>query len=84
MSPQTFKRLATLSMFTVLLWPLMMMHGERYTTSTARALMLAMPLFIIASGWLAIKAHNERPEVAWVLLALLWLSVIAMLSLAWL
>ena len=46
-------------------------------TSTERFLILAMPIYALASGYLAHRCYEERPYVAWVILTVLWLSYIA-------
>ncbi len=81
MSDRAFKIVAWLSMATVLLWPLMLARGSRLGQGTPQVLLWAMPLFVVASAVLAMRSHGERPHVAWVLLAMLWLSVLAILLL---
>ena len=39
--------------------------------------MLAMPVYALASGYLAHRCYDERPYVSWGILAVLWLSYIA-------
>lgn len=54
-----------------------MIKGYQLQTGTQRFLMLAMPIYALASGYLAHRCYEERPYVAWVILAVLWLSYIA-------
>lgn len=77
LSPRGFKTVVYISLLPVLLWPLMMIHANRLQSDTERFLMLAMPVYALASGYLAHRCYEERPYVAWVILAVLWLSYIA-------
>lgn len=40
------------------------------------------PFYLLLSGWLAWKAWGRRPEVTWILVAVMWLSTIAIHVLA--
>lgn len=77
LSPRGFKKVVYISLLPVLLWPLMMIHAHQLQTSTERFLMLAMPIYALAAGYLAYRCHDERPYVSWVILAVLWLSYLA-------
>ena len=77
LSPRAFKKVVYISLLPVLLWPLLMVKANNLQSGTERFLMLAMPVYAIASGYLAHRCYEERPYVAWVILAVLWLSYIA-------
>ena len=77
LSPRGFKTAVYISLLPVLLWPLLMVKSDTLQTGTERFLTLAMPVYAIASGYLAHRCYDERPYVAWVILAVLWLSYIA-------
>jgi hypothetical protein len=77
LSPRGFKTVVYISLLPVLLWPLLMIKGHQLQSGTERFLMLAMPVYALASGYLAHRCYEERPYVAWVILAVLWLSYIA-------
>ena len=77
LSPRAFKKVVYISLLPVLLWPLLMVKANSLQSGTERFLMLAMPVYAIASGYLAHRCYEERPYVAWVILAVLWLSYIA-------
>mgnify|MGYP001668519298 CR=1 FL=1 len=84
MSKGKFKIVAFLTMLPVLCWPLMMTHVDHVDTPTERFLMLAMPVYAIASGYFAVNAYHERPEVSWVLIAVQWLAYAAFMGLIYL
>ncbi len=67
----------------VLLWPVMMTRVDHFDTSMERFLMLAMPVYAIAMGYLANYTYKERPEVSWVLLCITWLSYLAFMVLVY-
>ena len=77
LSPRGFRTVVYISLLPVLLWPLLMIHAHQLQTSTERFLMLAMPVYALAAGYLAYRCHDERPYVSWVILAVLWLSYLA-------
>lgn len=71
-------------MVPVLLWPLMLTHVDNLTTGADRFMMLAMPVYAVLTGYLASYVHADRPALAWVLIAVLWLSYIAFVALVYL
>lgn len=77
LSPHGFKIVVFISLLPVLLWPLLMVNASQLQSSTQRFLMLTMPVYALASGYLAHRCYDERPYVSWVILAVLWLSYIA-------
>ena len=77
LSPRGFKTVVYISLLPVLLWPLLMVKSDTLQTGTERFLALAMPVYAIASGYLAHRCYEERPYVAWVILAVLWLAYLA-------
>jgi hypothetical protein len=77
MNNKKFNLLTLITMLPVLLWPVMMTRVDHIDTGTERFLMLAMPVFAIAVGYLAHYTHRDRPEVSWVLLIVAWLSYLA-------
>ena len=79
MSPNKFRWVVLITMLPVVLWPLMMTHVDQLNTGTERFLMLAMPVYVIASGYLAHYAYKERPEVSWILIVVNWLAYLAFL-----
>lgn len=74
MSEDKFKWVAVVSALPVLMWPLLLVHVDQLNTATERFLLLAMPVFVLLCSYLARSSYDERPEVAWVLIAVLWLS----------
>ncbi len=77
LSPRGFKKVVYISLLPLVFWPLLMIRGHQMQTSTERFLILAMPIYALASGYLSHRCYEERPYVAWVILAVLWLSYIA-------
>lgn len=77
MSERKFKILSLLTMCPVLLWPVMMTRVDHFDTGLERFLMLAMPVYSIAMGYLANYTYKDRPEVSWILLFVTWLSYLA-------
>lgn len=74
MSEQKFKWVALISTVPVLMWPLLLAHVDKMDTAIERFLMLGMPVFALLCGYLANYTYKDRPEVAWILIGLAWLS----------
>ncbi|MDO4512376.1 MAG: hypothetical protein Q4B68_11245 [Bacteroidales bacterium] len=74
MSEKKFKWVVVLAMAPVVLWPLLLTSVDTLDTALERFLVLAMPVFTIACGYLAHYTYRDRPEVAWILLAVLLLT----------
>ena len=77
LSPRKFKIIVYISLLPVLLWPLLMVKADTLQTGTERFLTLSMPVYAIASGYLAYRSYEERPYVSWVILGVLWLAYLA-------
>lgn len=45
------------------------------------AIILLYPAYIMLSTWLAWKSYDQRPEISWILIALMILSTISLLLL---
>ena len=76
MSEKKFKWVAVISTLPVLMWPVLLLHLDQMDTTIERFLMLGMPVFALLCGYLANYAYKERPEVAWILIGLAWLSYV--------
>lgn len=82
-TPRWKKLLIGLSLLPLLWWPVSLLHDTGFIVNgTARVLMMAFPFYAIITTALAWHCRNERPEVMWVLLVVLWLSYAAIFSLA--
>ena len=82
-NPRLMKTIILLSLLPLLWWPVSLLHDTGFVfNGTARVLMLAFPFYAIITTALAWHCRNERPEVMWVLLVVLWLSYAAIFSLA--
>lgn len=66
-----------LSLLPLLLWPLAVSRYGFDRHDTASVLLMLLPLFAAAALYLAAKCHSERPHISWLLIAMLWLSYIA-------
>lgn len=71
MSEKKFKWVAVISTL-----PVLLLHLDQMDTAIERFLMLGMPVFALLCGYLANYAYKERPEVAWILIGLAWLSYV--------
>ena len=77
MSEKKFKWVAVISTLPVLMPGLRRsLHLDQMDTAIERFLMLGMPVFALLCGYLANYAYKERPEVAWILIGLAWLSYV--------
>lgn len=72
-----------LSALPLLWWPVSLLHDSAFLFSgTKRVLMMLFPFYAILSLGFAWYCRNERREVMWVLLVVLWLSYAAIYTLA--
>ncbi len=82
-TPHWIKVLIGLSALPLLWWPVSLLHDTAFVFSgTKRVLMMLFPLYAILSLAFAWYFRNDRREVMWVLLAVLWLSYAAIYTLA--
>lgn len=77
--PLWFKTICTISIITVLSWPLMMQTSAPFDEpeNPTNLLLLLFPIYAVLSLYLAYKTYDERPAVSNVLLVVLWLAFIA-------
>lgn len=72
-----------LSLLPLLWWPVSILHDSAYLwDGTKRLLMILFPFYALGSVLLAWHCRNERPEVMWILLILLWFSYAAIFAVA--
>lgn len=72
-----------LSLLPLLWWPVSILHDSAYLfNGTKRLLMVIFPFYAFGSVLIAWFCRNERPEIMWVLLILLWLSYAAIFAVA--
>ncbi len=77
------KTIILLSLLPLLWWPVSLLHDTSYLfNDTARLLMFLFPFYALPSVAVAWYCREDRPEVSWVLLLLLWLSYGAIFILA--
>lgn len=82
-SPRWKKIIILLSIVPLLWWPVSLMHDTGFVfNEAARLLMFLFPFYALPSVAFAWYCREERPEVMWVLLILLWLSYAAIFTLA--
>lgn len=81
MTEKKFRWVAVVSTLPVLMWPALLLHLDQLDTAIERFLTLGMPVFALLCGYLAQYTYAERPEVAWTLIAITWLSYICYLIL---
>lgn len=82
-TPRWKKLLMLLSLLPLLWWPVSLLHDTGYIfNKTERLLMILFPFYALISVALAWYCRNERPEVMWILIILLWLSYAAVFALA--
>lgn len=82
-TPRWIKLLIGLSVLPLLWWPVSLLHDTGYLLSgVKRVLMMLFPFYALLSLGFAWHCRNERREVMWVLLVLLWLSYAAIYTLA--
>ncbi len=84
MSGKKFKIITVLTMLPVVLWPFLFTRVEHFESATEKFLLLAMPVFAIAAGYFAQSSYKERPEIAWVVVIVAWLTYFAFLGLVFL
>ena len=71
------------SLLPLLWWPVALLHNSGYLfTGTKRVLMLCFPIYALLSVWLAWMCREERQDVMWVLIILLWMSYAAVFYMA--
>ena len=82
-TPSWIKLMIGLSALPLLWWPVSLLHANsNLFTSSKRMLMMIFPFYTLISLALAWHCRNERREVMWVLLVVLWLSYGAIFALA--
>lgn len=82
-TPRWKKLIIWLSLLPLLWWPVSLLHDSAFLFSgTKRVLMVMFPIYALGSVLMAWHCRNERPEVMWVLLVVLWLSYGALYALA--
>lgn len=82
--PSKWKKIVIgLSLLPLLWWPVSLLHDTGYLfTGTKRVLMILFPFYALMSLGLAWYCRDDRPEVMWVLLVVLWLSYAAVFTMA--
>ena len=82
-TPRWKKIVIGLSIVPLLWWPVSLLHDTNYLfNGTERVLMIIFPFYALISIAMAWYCREERPEVMWVLLVLLWLSYAAIFTMA--
>ena len=82
-TPRWKKLVIWLSLLPLLWWPVSILHDSAYLwDGTKRLLMILFPFSALGSVLLAWHCRNERPEVMWILLILLWFSYAAIFAVA--
>lgn len=82
-TPRWKKLVIWLSLLPLLWWPVSLLHDSAYLwDGTKRILMILFPFYALGSVLLAWHCRNERPEVMWILLILLWFGYAAIFALA--
>ena len=82
-TPRWKKLVISLSILPLLWWPVSLLHDTGYIyNGLERLLMVLFPFYALISVALAWHCRNERPEVMWILLILLWLSYAAIFAMA--
>ena len=82
-TPSWKKWIIGISLLPLLWWPVSILHDSAYLfNGTKRMLMILFPFYALGSVAIAWYCRNERPEIMWILLILLWLSYAAIFALA--
>ena len=82
-TPRWKKLVISLSLLPLLWWPVSIIHDSAYLfNGTKRLLMVLFPFYALGSVVMAWFCRNERPEIMWILLILLWLSYAAIFAIA--
>ena len=82
-TPRWKKLMIGLSIVPLLWWPVSLLHETNYLfNGIERVLMFIFPFYAIISVAFAWYCREERTEVMWVLLVLLWLSYAAIFTMA--
>lgn len=82
-TPRWKKLVIWMSLLPLLWWPVSILHDSAYLwDGTKRLLMILFPFYALGSVLLAWHCRNERPEVMWILLILLWFSYAAIFAVA--
>lgn len=82
-TPRWKKLLIGLSLLPLLWWPVSLLHDSAFVfNGTKRLLMILFPFYAIGSIALAWHCRNERPEVMWILIIVLWLSYASIFAIA--
>ncbi|MBQ3325280.1 MAG: hypothetical protein IJG81_10625 [Muribaculaceae bacterium] len=82
-TPRWKKLIIWLSLLPLLWWPVSIIHDSAYLwDGTKRLLMILFPFYALGSVLLAWHCRNERPEVMWILILLLWFSYAAIFAVA--
>ena len=76
-SERNLRIVVFLTMLPVVLWPVMITHVDHFDTALERFVLLMMPVFAVGCGFLARRVYRERPEVAWMLVGIVWLSYVS-------
>ncbi len=82
-NPRWKKLIILLSLIPLLWWPVSLLHDSAFMfNGMKRLLMFLFPFYALGSVALAWYCRNERSEVMWILLILLWFSYAAIFTLA--
>ncbi len=79
--PVWFRLTVAVTIAPLLSWP-WLLSGIPSADATMRTLLMCLPAYVMLSGYIAYRTYRDRPEVAWILIFLVWLSYVAIASLA--
>ncbi len=79
--PVWFRLTVAVTIAPLLSWP-WLLSGIPSADATMRTLLMCLPAYVMLSGYIAYRTYRERPEVARILIFLVWLSYVAIASLA--
>lgn len=79
--PVWFRLTVAATIVPLLSWPWLLSDIPSADT-TMRTLLVCLPAYVMLSGYIAYRTYCERPEVAWILIFLAWVSYAAIASLA--
>lgn len=79
--PVWFRLIVTATIVPLLSWP-WLLSDIPSADATMRTLLLCLPAYVMLSAYIAYRTYCERPEVAWILIFLAWVSYVALSSLA--
>ena len=82
-APRKFKLVVVATLLLLVFWPLMMIWQRHVNPGFERALMLVLPVCVLAACYTAYRQYTQRHDIAWILIGTSWLLYVAFFALVY-